>query len=157
LITHDLPHDLSERTVYIPLLLFVVMTNKEQSHHRITGALVAESLTKDLLLAVIQQRLLGVNETINSNKDLYSVSQNTEVEILIGDMNVGTAYLNKKEDFKSRYYVEKSIHQVDGKNVPCHLTFKKIQTGESHPRSYLEAEVGTIICQVLELKFLPRN
>jgi hypothetical protein len=78
-----------------PLLLFVVITNKKQSHHRI-GALVAESLTKDLLLAVIQQRLLGVSEIINSNKDLYSVSQNTEVEILIGDMNVGTAYLIRK-------------------------------------------------------------
>jgi hypothetical protein len=47
-----------------PLLLFVVMSNKEQSHHRITGALVAESLTKDLLFVVIQQRLLGMSNII---------------------------------------------------------------------------------------------
>jgi hypothetical protein len=48
-----------------PLLLFVFITDKEQSHHRITGALVAESLTKDLLLAVIQQRLLRLSNVIN--------------------------------------------------------------------------------------------
>jgi hypothetical protein len=34
---HDLSHDLSEGLFIYPLLLFVVMTNKEQSHHRITG------------------------------------------------------------------------------------------------------------------------
>jgi hypothetical protein len=48
-----------------PLLLFVVITNKEQSHHRITGWLVPESLTKDSLFAAIQQRLSGMSNIIN--------------------------------------------------------------------------------------------
>jgi hypothetical protein len=47
------------------MLLFIVVTNKEQSHHRIMGRLVAESLTKDSLFAAIQQRLSGMSNIID--------------------------------------------------------------------------------------------
>jgi hypothetical protein len=62
---HDLYHDLSERTVYIPSTSLCCCNQQRAitpSDHRV---MVAEFLTKDSLLAVIQQILLGTSNIIN--------------------------------------------------------------------------------------------
>jgi hypothetical protein len=65
---YDLSHDLSERAVYIPFASLCYYDQQRAitpSEHRV---LVAESLTKNLLLAVIQQRLSGMSNIINRHK-----------------------------------------------------------------------------------------
>jgi hypothetical protein len=63
---HDLSHDLSERTVYIPSTSLCCYNQQRAITPSDHGVLVAESLTKDSLFAAIQQRLSGMSNIINS-------------------------------------------------------------------------------------------
>jgi hypothetical protein len=63
---HDLSHDLSERTVYIPSTSLCCYNQQRAITPLDHGVLVAESLTKDSLFAAIQQRLSGMSNIINS-------------------------------------------------------------------------------------------
>jgi hypothetical protein len=65
---HDLSHDLSERTVYIPSTSLCCYNQKRAITPSDHGVLAAESLTKDSLFAAIQQRLSGMSNIINYNK-----------------------------------------------------------------------------------------
>jgi hypothetical protein len=63
--SHDLSHDLSERTVYIPSASLCCYEQQRAITPSARDVLIAESLTKDSLLAVIQQRLPGMSNIIN--------------------------------------------------------------------------------------------
>jgi hypothetical protein len=62
---HDLSHDLSEWTVYIPSTSLCCRNQQRAITPSDHGVLVAKSLTKDSLLAAIQQRLSGMSNIIN--------------------------------------------------------------------------------------------
>jgi hypothetical protein len=62
---HDLSHDLSERTVYIPSTSLCCYNQQRVITPSDHGVLVVESLTKDSLFAAIQQRLSGMSSIIN--------------------------------------------------------------------------------------------
>jgi hypothetical protein len=61
---HALFHDLSERNVYTPSASLCCCNQQRAITPSDHGVLVVKSLTKDLLLAVIQQRLPGISDTI---------------------------------------------------------------------------------------------
>jgi hypothetical protein len=54
---HDLSHDLSERTVYIPSSSLCCYDQQRAITASTRDVLVTESLTEDSLLVAIQQRL----------------------------------------------------------------------------------------------------
>jgi hypothetical protein len=80
---HDLSHDLSERTVYIPSTSLCCYNQQRAITLSDHGVLVAESLTKDSLFAAIQQRLSGMSNIINCGTPAGTPSDGPEMRMVI--------------------------------------------------------------------------
>jgi hypothetical protein len=89
---HALSHNLSERTVYIPSASLCCYDQYRAIAPSDHGVLVAKSLTKDLLLAVIQQRLPGMSNIINWCT-LHVASNLTYTKVLARSPVFALAYL----------------------------------------------------------------
>jgi hypothetical protein len=78
---HDLSHDLSERTVYIPSASLCCYDQQRAIIASTRDVLVAESLTKDSLLAAIQQRLSGMSNIINHKGSFLPAFRDAFLEV----------------------------------------------------------------------------
>jgi hypothetical protein len=123
---HDLSHDLSERTVYIPSASLCCCNQQRAITPSDHGVLVTESLIKDSLFVAIQQRLSRMSNIINCPREGLANTLPFYIEV-----NCGQGYSSARLGSTQLHSAQLHSAQLSSAWLVRHKLIRKVFTSSS--------------------------